>query len=67
MNVTAETRRAANAAAHAALSEAHSRLPASTRDLIKTEYRLQLAKGGKVSWGKFLAVALPMLPDDAPR
>ena len=65
MNVT--ERRAANAAAHAALSDAYSRLPAASRDLMKAEYRAQVARGATVSWGKFLAVALPMLPEDAPR
>ena len=65
MNVT--ERRAANAAAHAALSEAYSRLPAATRELIKTEFKAQIGRGATVGWGKFLAVALPMLPEDAPR
>lgn len=58
----AEQRRAANRAEYAVLTEAYNALPANKRDLIKTEFAKQRITSPALSWARFLAVALPLLP-----
>jgi hypothetical protein len=61
----AETRRATNRAEYAALRATYDNLPADKRDLVKAEFGLQRAGNPALSWARFLAVALPLLPADA--
>jgi hypothetical protein len=57
-----ETVRAANRAAYAALTDAFHALPVEARDLVKREFVTQRATNPGISWARFLAVALPLLP-----
>jgi hypothetical protein len=55
-------RRVDNQIAHAALSAAYATLPDDKRKLIKTEFAKHRSSNPELSWNRFLAVALPLLP-----
>ena len=50
---------------YASVTDAYGKLPRDKREIIKAEYARQRAGNPGLSWGLFLAVALPLLPADA--
>lgn len=58
-------RAAKNRAEYAALSATYAALPKEARELISSEFATRRAIDPTVSWARFLAVALPLLPADA--
>jgi hypothetical protein len=58
-------RKADNKAAYAASRQAFDQLPQSTKDQIKADFAAERARNSEISWAKYIAVILPLLPADA--
>ncbi len=57
-------RRAERRAQYQALRETYDALSSAQRGLVQDEFAHQRARNPTLSWSRFLAVALPLLPDD---
>jgi hypothetical protein len=62
MTDASEARREQNRVQHAQLREAYAALSPDQRELVKAEFAKQRIGNPALSWARFLAVALPMLP-----
>jgi hypothetical protein len=57
--------RAANIAAHAHLTSQYRSLPRETQKRLVADYRREQLAGGTMSWSTYVAVVMPLLPDEA--
>ena len=63
MNDARIQRRAERRAQYQALRDAYDALRADQRALVQDEFAIQRARNPAISWSRFLAVALPLLPE----